>query len=135
MLFVPVLLASAAPIEVTLKNKWDASPQYISSLVYRVPCRVPVEYPEDEHFESGNTASQTVSGSFSMEREASAPAEPFAGWSLETVEAAVGRPTRIGKSFSVFDRKILTPQSSVRFDSQCRQPSRHQLWARRRVAR
>jgi hypothetical protein len=101
-----VLLAASAGTRVRARNERGDFPEYISSLTYRRPLTVPVEY-EIEHYETdnGNTTSQSVTVRLSREPEAWAPATPFHGWSLETVEAATDGPVRVTEPFAGFDRK------------------------------
>lgn len=133
MPFIFVLLTASAGTRVRARNERGDFPEHISSLVYRMPFKVPGEY-EIEHYETdnGNTTSQSVTGRLWREPEAWAPATPFHGWSLETVEAATDRPVRVKEPFSGFDRQVLAAQSSVGFTARGRRPGKVDLWVRRR---
>jgi hypothetical protein len=129
MLFVLPLWASSAATTVTVCNEQsDFRAAYVSSLVYRSPFKDPIEY-EIQHYdrETGNTASQSVSGGLSSEREAWAPATPFHGWSVEEIKTAAGCSIRVSHPFSAIDRGGFTPTP------QWHGPSKQQEWVRRRI--
>jgi hypothetical protein len=128
-----VLLASSAGTTVRGKIEQNIFLQQVSSLAYPYSSNTPIEV-EVDHYETENVAAHTVTGGLQIEREAWAPATPFRGWPLETLEAAADTPVRISEPFPAFDRSVRTAHLSVECASRRRHPSKQELWVRRRLA-